>query len=64
LKENEAGNEKYVDLFITIGGLASQTPRSLMYKAMPCLLVAYFINKAGIKTRILGLNTFTQCGGI
>jgi hypothetical protein len=64
LKENEAGNEKYVDLFITIGGLASQTPRSLMYKAMPCLLVAYFINKAGIKTRILGLNAFTQSGGI
>lgn len=57
LKENEEGNEKYVDLFIAIGGLANQTPRSLMYKAMPCLLVAYFINKAGIKTRILGLNT-------
>lgn len=64
LKENEAGNEKYVDLFIDIGGLSSQTPRSLMYKAMPCLLVAYFINKAGIKTRILGMNSGTESGGI
>lgn len=57
LKENQEGNEKYVDLFISIGGLADQTPRSLMYKTMPCLLIAYFMDKAGIKTRILGLDS-------
>ena len=60
LKENKSGNEKYVDLFISIGGLASQTPRSLMFKTMPCLLVAYFMDKAGIKTRILGLDSGSQ----
>jgi hypothetical protein len=60
LKENQEGNEKYVDLFIAIGGLWNQTPRSLMYKTMPCLLVAYFMDKAGIKTRILGLDAGTE----
>lgn len=55
LKENEAGNEKYVDLFIKIGGLSNQTPVSLMYASMPCFLVSFFLDRAGIKTRILGL---------
>jgi len=55
LKENEAGNEKYVDLFINIGGLSDQTPMSLMYASMPCFLVSFFLDRAGIKTRILGL---------
>lgn len=55
LKENQVDKEKYVDLFINVGGLKDQTPRSLMFKAMPCLLLSYFLDKAGIKTRILGL---------
>jgi hypothetical protein len=55
LQQNKVGDQRYVDIFITIGGLANQTPRSLMYKTMPSLLVAYFMNRAGIKTRILGL---------
>jgi len=56
LKNNAVGNEKYVDLFLRIGGNANETPRSLLYRTMPSLLVAYFLNKAGIKTRILGLD--------
>jgi hypothetical protein len=56
LKNNTVGNEKYVDLFLRIGGNANETPRSLLYRTMPSLLVAYFLNKAGIKTRILGLD--------
>jgi len=56
LKNNAVGNEKYVDLFLRIGGSWYETPRSLLYRTMPSLLVAYFLNKAGIKTRILGLD--------
>jgi hypothetical protein len=56
LKNNAVGNEKYVDLFLRIGGNASETPRSLLYRTMPSLLVAFFLDKAGIKTRILGLD--------
>lgn len=57
LKNNKVGNEKYVDLFLRIGGNWRQTPRTLLYRTMPSLLVAYFLDKAGIKTRILGLDT-------
>jgi hypothetical protein len=56
LKNNKVGNEKYVDLFLRIGGSWYETPRSLLYRTMPSLLVAYFLDKAGIKTRILGLD--------
>tara|TARA_R110000824_G_scaffold139685_9_gene304972 strand:+ start:1576 stop:3015 length:1440 start_codon:yes stop_codon:yes gene_type:complete len=55
IDENEKGEEKVVDIFIPIGGLRNQTPRSLMYTTMPSLLLAYFMNFYGIKTRILGL---------
>lgn len=56
LKNNKVGNEKYVDLFLRIGGSWYETPRSLLYRTMPSLLVAYFLDRAGIKTRILGLD--------
>ena len=54
LADNESGGEKYVDILAPIGGLAKQTPRSLMYSVMPSLLLVYFLNNAGIKTRVLG----------
>jgi hypothetical protein len=57
LKNNKVGNEKYVDLFLRIGGNCTETPRSLLYRTMPSLLVAFFLDKAGIKTRILGFDT-------
>ncbi len=60
LKNNAVGNEKYVDLFLRIGGSQGETPRSLLYRTMPSLLVAYFLNKAGIKTRILGLDATAE----
>lgn len=56
LKNNAVGNEKYVDLFLRIGGNWTETPRSLLYRTLPSLLVAFFLDKAGIKTRILGLD--------
>jgi len=56
LAEDEAGGEKYVDIVAPIGGLSNQTPRSLMYSVMPSLLLVYFLNNAGIKTRVLGAN--------
>ena len=62
LKNNTVGNEKYVDLFLRIGGNANETARSLLYRTMPSLLVAYFLNKAGIKTRILGLDATGNYG--
>lgn len=60
LKNNAVGNEKYVDLFLRIGGNAMETPRSLLYRTMPSLLVAFFLDKAGIKTRILGLDPYAS----
>jgi hypothetical protein len=60
LKNNKVGNEKYVDLFLKIGGSALETPRSLLYRTMPSLLVAYFLDQAGIKTRILGLDAYAS----
>ena len=57
LSADQQGKEKFVDLFIPTGGNASQTPRTLMYATLPALLAAYFLNQAGIKTRILGLNS-------
>lgn len=56
LKNNKVGNEKYVDLFLRIGGSWYETPRTLLYRTLPSLLVAYFLDRAGIKTRILGLD--------
>lgn len=53
LAEEEAGREKYVDLFLPVGGLVDQTPRTLLYAVLPSLLLSYFLNVAGIKTRIL-----------
>ena len=52
LAKDDKGESKYVDLFVTIGGLASVTPTMMMYKAMPMILAASFLEKAGIKTRI------------
>lgn len=55
ISEQDKGEERIVDIFIPIGGLSDQTPRSLMYSTMPALLLAYFMNFYGIKTRLLGL---------
>lgn len=60
LKNNKVGNEKYVDLFLKIGGSYSETPRSLLFRTLPSLCVAYFLNQAGIKTRILGLDAYAS----
>ena len=56
LAEDKSGGEKYVDILAPIGGMSDQTPRSLMYSVMPSLLLVYFLNNAGIKTRVLGSN--------
>ena len=55
LKNNKIGTEKYVDIFIKIGGNSNENSRTLLYRAMPSLLVAFFLDKAGIKTRVLGI---------
>ena len=60
LKDSKRGNERYVDLFLRIGGSHFETPRTLLFRIMPSLLVSYFLDKAGIKTRILGFDTTAQ----
>jgi len=57
LKNNKVGNDKYVDIFIKIGGNSNENARTLLYRTMPSLLVAFFLDKAGIKTRVLGLES-------
>ena len=57
LKNNKVGNDKYVDIFVKIGGNSNENARTLLYRTMPSLLVAFFLDKAGIKTRVLGLES-------
>jgi hypothetical protein len=60
---DKKGNEKYVDLFVIVGGQGYYTPISILYKILPSLLTAYFLNKAGIKTRIIGTLALEKSAG-
>lgn len=55
LSKNDKGEERFADIFIPIGGDSYQTVKSLMFKALPALLAAYFMQNSGIKTRISGI---------
>jgi hypothetical protein len=64
LSPEQRGKEKYVDIFIPIGGTVKQTPTTLLYSTMPSLLLAYFLDGAGIKTRISGIPDGVQRGAL
>jgi hypothetical protein len=52
---DKKGSEKYVDLYVVVGATAEYTPISILYKTLPSLMASYFLNKAGIKSRIIGV---------
>lgn len=52
---DKKGSEKYVDLYVIVGATQEYTPISILYKTLPSLMASYFLNKAGIKSRIIGV---------
>jgi hypothetical protein len=52
LIEKKGGKAKYVDLYVTIGGLQNLSYEGMLAKVMPLLLAARFFESAGIRTRI------------
>lgn len=55
LESERQGQQRYVDVFIPIGGSYKLSSKQLMYATLPALLATYFFDQAGIQTRINGL---------
>lgn len=60
LIEKKGGKAKYVDLYVTIGGLQNLTYEGMLAKVMPLLLAARFFESAGIRTRINATRLFEE----
>lgn len=54
------GLQPYVDLFINVSAQSSFETEQMLIKALPVLVIAQFLTKAGIKTRIYGTRGFYQ----
>jgi hypothetical protein len=56
--KKKGGKAKFVDLYIGAGGLAELTFEGMLAKILPLLLVARYLEMAGIKTRINTMRIF------
>jgi hypothetical protein len=56
--KKKGGKAKFVDLYISAGGSKELTYEGMLAKILPLLLVARYLEKAGIKTRINTMRVF------
>jgi hypothetical protein len=56
LSAEKQGKDRFVDVFVTIGGSGGQDAKEIIYNVLPSMLLAYFLDRANIKVRIIGLD--------